>query len=166
MAANKKPRKKYRPKGQWASPMEYVKENLSILSEWDPDYVREIRLKDHSAMVAVQQGTATRKDMDFISATYNVVFALWKILELPDEAKGEMARTLYMANHAFTQACARANEIKRVVCNAEELRAFNDLIALNDNLLDVVTVKQWGDALLWAKNHAYKTKANKEGVPA
>lgn len=168
MATNKKPKKAYRPKGRWASPIEFVKENLSLLCEFDPSYVLQIKLKDHSAMVAVQQGTATKRDMDNISATFNIVFGLRKTLGLPDDVYKEFGRTLHNANVAFKAVCSRANEINRVVCKADELKAFNDLIELNDNLLDVVTVKQWGEALSFAKNHAINSKpnlVNAEGVP-
>lgn len=169
MAKNKKPRKAYKPKGRWLSPMAYVKESMSLLCEFDPDYVLKIKLKDHSAMTAVQQGTATKRDMDNISATFNLVFGMRRTLDLPDEADWEFGRTLHHANLAFKAVCSRANELGRVVCKADELQAFNDLIDLNDNLLDVVTVKQWGDALLFAKNHAKSTKpslVNADGVPA
>ena len=169
MAANKKPRKRYKPKDRWLNPLEFVKENLSLLAEFDPDYVLKIKLKDHSAMVAVQQGTATKRDMDNIAATYNLVFGMRRTLGLPDDVYKEFGRTLYHANLAFKPVCARANEIGRVVCKADELQAFIDLIELNDNLLDVVTVKQWGEALWYAKNHARSTQpsmVNAEGVPA
>ena len=169
MAANKKPRKQYKPKARWLNPMEYVKESMSLLCEFDPDYVLKIKLKDHSAMTAVQQGTATKRDMDNIAATYNLVFGMRRTLDLPDEAYWEFGRTLHHANLAFKAVCSRANEIGRVVCKADELQAFNDLIELNDNLLDVVTVKQWGEALQFAKNHAKSSKpslVNADGVPA
>lgn len=169
MAANKKPRKAYKPKDRWLNPLTYVKNNLSLLSEFDPDYVLKIKLKDHSAMTAVQQGTATKRDMDNISATFNLVFGMRKTLDLPEEADYEFGRTLYHANLAFKAVCSRANKMGRVVCKANELQAFNDLIELNDNLLDVVTVKQWGEALQFAKNHARSSKpslVNADGVPA
>ena len=169
MAANKKPRKRYKPKSIWLNPMDFVKENLALLAEFDPDYVLKIKLKDHSAMTAVQQGTATKRDMDNISATFNLVFGMRETLGLPEDAYWEFGRTLHHANLAFKAVCSRANEINRVVCKADELQAFNELIELNDNLLDVVTVKQWGEALQFAKNHAKSNKpslVNADGVPA
>ena len=166
MAGNKKPRKPYRPKDQWVSPMQFVKENLSLLCEFDPDYVLRIRLLDHSAMTAIQRGTATKRDMDNISATYNLIFGMWKTLPMPPEAEADFARVIYHANEAFRAVCARANETRRVVCRAEELQALNNLIDLNDNLLDVVTVKQWYTALQHAKSTAKATKLSGEGIPS
>lgn len=166
MATNKKPTKRYKPKDRWLSPMAYVKENLSLLCEFDPQYVIDLKIKDHSAMTAVIRGEATRKDMDIISATFNIVFGSWKTLNPPEPGATEFATVLAMANLAFRSTCTRANEIGRVVCKAEEIQAFNDLIDLHDNLLDVLTVKQWGEALAYAKNHAKKTKLIPKGIPA
>ena len=119
-------------------------------------------------MTAVQHGTATKRDMDNIAATFNIVFGLRKTLGLPDDVYKEFGAILHRANLAFKSSCGRANEIGRLVCKAEELQAFNDLVDLHDNLLDVVTVKQWGEALTFAKNHAKSVKpstVNADGVP-
>lgn len=168
MAKNRKPRKAYKPKAQWMSPLEFVRENLSLLCEFDPSYVLNIKIKDHSAMTAVQRGTATKRDMDNIAATYNIVFGLRRTLGLPESVYKEFGSILYHANLAFKTSCSRASDLGRVVCTADELQAFNNLVELNGELLDVVTVKQWGDALSYAKNHAKSTKpslVNAEGVP-
>ena len=166
MATNKKPRKKYRKKDTFANAIGYVSENLKPLVEFDPEYVTTMKLKDHSALTAVIQGTATRKDMDLISASYNVCYGMWKTLRPPEPANTEFARILYRANLAYRDICERANELKRVVTKSHEMQALNDLISLSDDLLDAVTTKQFGDALRYAKNNAYRTRVVKEGVPA
>jgi hypothetical protein len=53
---------------------------------------------------------------------------------------------------ALIDLCIRGNAGKSLVMKAEELQAMRDMMQLHDELLEVVTVRQFERALEYTKN--------------
>ena len=66
MAGNKKPRKQYRPKPV-LNPIVVVGENIRPVAS-HTGYLMDLQLGNSSAMAALLQGHATKRDMDRIIA--------------------------------------------------------------------------------------------------
>lgn len=143
MANNKKPRKQYKPKARMVNTHEYVFDNRKLLSEYDPGYITNIQIRAHSALTVLIQGKALPVDMDVIAASYNIVLGLCRVVALPEPAHSSFNRVLRNAVSAIKDLCERGKTLGRLTARANELTALNDLIALHDQVLNIVTVKQF-----------------------
>ena len=143
MANNKKPRKQYKPKAKMLNPHDYVLDNLKTLSEYDPGYITNIQIRAHSALTVLIQGKALPVDMDVLAASYNIVLGLCHVVALPEPAKSSFNRVLRGALNTIQALCDRGKTLGRITVRAEEITALNDLINLHDQILNVVTVKQF-----------------------
>lgn len=143
MANNKKPRKQYKPKARMVNPHDYVFDNRKTLSEYDPGYITNIQIRAHSAMTVLIQGKALPVDMDVIAASYNIALGLCRVIKHPDDAHIAFNRTLNKALAAFKELCIRGKSLGRITAKSTEITALNDLINLHDQLLNVVTVKEF-----------------------
>lgn len=164
MAANKKPAKKYRPRPKLVNPIEYVQESHAILAEIEPSYVLDIKLKDHSAMERLVKGEAQQPHLENLIATWRLVYGAWATLGVPMPAKAEHAVVLLCANVALCDLCQRHKETGKAICKAVEINALNELVALNDNLLDVMTKLQFEKALTYATKPILSTEPLKKAV--
>ncbi len=158
MAGNKKPRKAHRPRSRILNAAEYAAESLQPLVEFDPDYVRAIKVRDHSAMTSMTQGTATQHEVEQLIATYNLAYAIWHTMTVPKFIANEWQAILTQANDSLTALRARAAQLQRVVCRGCEIQALNNLLDLSDNLLDVLNVRQFEIALTYARARATAPK--------
>lgn len=147
MAGNKPPKKKYKAKPRILNIVDVVIDRNRLLSEYDPNYVQRIRLRDHSALTSLIQGVATPKEMNMLAASFNLALAMWKVLKTTREMDDWMFSTLARSGAAFNDLCIRGKENGRITVKSAEMQAMNDLIDLSDNLLDVVTVAQFEDAM-------------------
>ena len=154
MPANKKPKKKYRPKPVMLNTMEFVKESIKPLVEHD-SYVLDWKLKNNVAFAALLRAEATRKDLDTLVAARNIVEALVVTLKGVD-VDGTLARSAA----ALIDICARANAGKGTAMKAAEIQAMRDLMQFHDALLDAVTVKQFETALAYAKKELTNGRAS------
>ena len=152
MAKNKPPRKKYRPKDVWLNATQIAVDNGKLLREYDPPYVNRIKLRDHSALTSLIQGVATQKEMGMLGASFNLSLSIWKVLKIKGEAAQWMFETLARSGAAYSDLCKRGNELGRIVVKAPEMQAMNDLIELSDNLLEIVTVRQFEQAMKLAQS--------------
>lgn len=143
MANTKKPRKQYKPKHRMLNPHDYVLANRKTLVEYDPGYITDIQIRAHSAMTVLIQGKALPVDMDVLAATYNIVLGLCRVIKLEEPAHSSFNRVLRNALIAIRDLCERGKALKRITAKAHEISALNDLISLHDQLLNVVTVKQF-----------------------
>ena len=165
MATLKKPAKKHRPRrARLINPIDYVKESHTLLAESDPGYVLDIKLKDHSSMERLVKGEAQQLHLENLIATWRLVYGHWATLGVPMPAKAEQAVVLLCANAALCDLCQRHKETGRAVCKAVEINALNELIALNDNLLDVVTKQQFEKALTFAMKPVLRMDPLKKAV--
>ena len=165
MATNKKPAKKHRkPATRLVNPIDYVKESHTLLCESDPGYVLDIKLKDHSAMERLVKGEAQQMHLENLIATWRLVYGAWATLGVPMPAKAEQAVVLLCANVALCDLCQRHKATGKAICKAVEINALNELVALNDNLLDVVTKQQFEKLLARALKPVLSTEPLKRAV--
>ena len=145
MPGNSKPRKKYRPKKSLVDPVGYVTESLTPLPEQDT-YVRDLNLRTHSAMRSLVRGSATKDDMDAILSAHNITHALLVTQKLTD-----VDQVILKSEAALYALTDRAKVMGRYVLKALELQTLNDLIALHDDFMGVITVGHMETAIKFAK---------------
>jgi len=139
-------RSKYKPKPVLANPLGYVMESATPLIEHET-YVVDWQLKNNSAFEKLLKGIADKKDINTLVAARNITEGLMVTLKGAD-ADGTLARSAV----ALIDLCDRGNAGKSLVMKAEELQAMRDMMQLHDELLEVVTVRQFERALEYTKN--------------
>ncbi len=143
MAGNKKPKKAYKPKQRFQNPILYATENQMLLIEYDRNYVAEIKIRNHSAMTSLLMGNAVRQEIDTIAAAYNMVFGITHAMKLPVDTNQFYTALLERAALAFKDLCLRANKLGKPIAKAAEIGTLNTLIEALDDLLGVVSVRQF-----------------------
>ena len=144
MPANKKPRKKYKPKPK-LNTLIVVGENIRPVAS-HTSYLLDLRVKNSSAMAALLAGHATKKDMDMIIAMSNIVYAL---MESGGFGKG-YEEVATQGRMAIIGIAHRATKVGRFVPTGPEIKALNDLMELHDAQMDVITVKDMDRAIEFA----------------
>ena len=160
MPANKKPRKRYRPKPVMLNTIEYVQESVQPLAEhgtWLVDW----GLKNHGAFDALMKGQATKAHLDTLVAARNITEALVVTLDGADN-DGTLTRSAV----ALIEICDRANAGRGTAMKAPEIQAMRDLLALHDEILGVVSIKQFEVALAYAKKEIAAGRAARLKEPA
>lgn len=136
MGVSAKPRKKYRPRSRLQNPMQFALESLSPVRHLG-SYVTNWKLKVHSAMVALTQGTATKLDMDTLLAAHYLCGA-WIAMDLGTEYKP----VLICSHVALADLYLRGEKNQRYIVKALEMQAINDMLSLHDAYLETVTGEQ------------------------
>ena len=146
---------KYKPRPRLVDPVGFVVESVKPLAELD-DYVLKWKLKNHEAFAALMRGQAGKTDIDTLAAARNISEALMVLLDGSD-VDGTLARSAV----AIIDLCDRGNAGKALVMRAQEMQAMRDLMQLHDELLDVVTIRQFEDALAYAKKEIAAGRATR-----
>ena len=136
MGVSSKPRKKYRPRPRLQNPMRYVIGALSPVRNL-VSYVTDWKLKVHSSMVALTQGTATKLDMDTLLAAHYLCGA-WIAMDLGTEHKP----VLICSHVALADLYIRGEQDQRYIVKALEMQAINEMLSLHDAYLETVTGEQ------------------------
>jgi hypothetical protein len=139
-------RSKYKPKPVLQNPLGYVMESATPLIEHET-YVVDWQLRNNSAFEKLLKGIADKKDINTLVAARNITEGLMVTLKGAD-ADGTLARSAV----ALIDLCDRGNAGKSLVMKAQELQAMRDMMQLHDELLEVVTVRQFERALEYTKN--------------
>jgi hypothetical protein len=139
-------RSKYKPKPVLANPLGYVMESATPLIEHET-YVVDWQLRNNSAFEKLLKGLADKKDVNTLVAARNITEGLMVTLNGTD-TDGTLARSAV----ALIDLCDRGNAGKSLVMKAEEIQAMRDMMQLHDELLEVVTVRQFERALEYTKN--------------
>jgi hypothetical protein len=139
-------RSKYKPKPVLVNPLGYVMESATPLIEHET-YVVDWQLRSNSAFEKLLKGIADKKDINTLVAARNITEGLMVTLKGAD-ADGTLARSAV----ALIELCDRGNAGKSLVMKAQELQAMRDMMQLHDELLEVVTVRQFERALEYTKN--------------
>ena len=139
-------RSKYKPKPVLQNPLGYVMESATPLIEHET-YVVDWQLKNNSAFEKLLKGIADKKDINTLVAARNITEGLMVTLKGAD-ADGTLARSAV----ALIELCDRGNAGKSLVMKAQEIQAMRDMMQLHDELLEVVTVRQFERALEYTKN--------------
>jgi hypothetical protein len=161
MPANKKPRKKYKPKPILQDPVGFVTERITPVAKHD-SYLLDLKIRNSGAMAALMQGHATKRDMDTLIAMSNITEAL-HALGFGKEY-GEVAVD---GREAILKIVWRAVDKLRFVPTGPEIQALNTLMELHDAQMDVITVQDMEKALVYAKKQLRDKKATKlPPVPA
>ena len=159
MSANKKPRKKYRPKPVVRNPIAYVMESLKPIQQHD-SYWLDLQLKNSQSMSALFQGRAQKPDMDVLIAMHNVCEALWRM------GKGvEYGDVLIRGKAALLDVGRRGVTTGRFILKAPEMQALNDLMELHDAQMEISTVGDLEKALAIVNSMIRAKKAIPVNVP-
>jgi len=146
---------KYKPRPRLVDPVGFVVESVRPLAELD-DYVLKWKLRNHEAFAALMRGQASKDDIDTLAAARNIAEALLVVLD-GEDIDGTLARSAV----AIIDLCDRGNAGKALVMRSEEMQAMRDLMQLHDELLDVVTIRQFEDALAYAKKEIAAGRATR-----
>jgi hypothetical protein len=148
-------RSKYKPRPRLVDPVGFVVESVRPLVEHD-DYVLKWKLKNHEAFASLMRGQAGKTDIDTLAAARNIAEALLVVLD-GEDIDGTLTRSAV----AIIEMCDRGNAGKALVMRSEEMQAMRDLMQLHDELLDVVTIRQFEDALAYAKKEIAAGRATR-----
>lgn len=141
MAANKKPRKTYRPRGVILDTVNWVCGGFKpLVSIKDED--TKLRLKNHIALDAIATGKGTSADLGILIAASNMTVAL---------KCGGFGDEYHSIARAGADAIEALRDSKRLVCTGPELTAIKRMIELHDAQLDVVRINDLDAALKLAK---------------
>lgn len=127
-------RSNYRPRGVRLDTMAWVKSGLQCMGT-HPAAI-DLKIKNHSAMAAVAQGTATRADIDVMIAAVNVTEAL-ATQGLGSDWADEIRQAQDALLHMTRRGVQRGD---RFVCTGPELTALNLIIEIHDAQLERCTV--------------------------
>jgi len=155
MSANKKPRKKYRPKPILADPVGFVTERITPVSKHE-SYLLDLQLKNSAAMSALMRGTAFKRDMDILIAMSNIVEALCKLGFGKDYTDASVD-----GREAILRIVWRAVDKLRFTPTGPEIQALNRLMELHDAQMEIITVQDMERALVLAKQQLRDKKAIK-----
>jgi hypothetical protein len=145
-------RSKYRPKDTLVNPVAYVVEGLKPVKEHD-SYLMDMRIKNHGAMTALTQGQADEAQINFLIHMSNISEALCIM-----GFKQEYVELILEGSDALLQVGRRGVATRRFVLKAEEMNAINLLMQINDEQMDMITIRDMENAIELVN----KTLANKQ----
>jgi len=148
-------RSRYKPKPVLLDPLGFVVESAKPLKDHD-SYVLDWRLKNNLAFQALLRAEASVGDLNTLVAATNIVEALLVVCKLPDQ-DGTVARSAV----ALMDICDRANKGKGTATKAAEQQALRDMMVLHDELLENVTVRQFEEALAYARKEQKAGRASR-----
>jgi hypothetical protein len=147
-----KKRSKYRPNGVLINPLAYVLESLKPVKDHD-SYLMDMRIKNHGAMTALTQGQADEAQINFLIHMSNISEALCIM-----GFKQEYVELILEGSDALLQVGRRGVATRRFVLKAEEMNAINLLMQINDEQMDMITIRDMENAIELVN----KTLANKQ----
>lgn len=145
-------RSKYRPKPVLRNPLGYVLESMTPVAKHD-DHLINLKLKNHSSMVQLTQGLATKEDIDRLINSANMTEALYR-LGFGVEYKG----VITVGVEALLAVARRGAESGRFILRASEMSALNDLMELHDAQMEVITIKDMEKGIALVENEQRQKK--------
>lgn len=127
-----KKRSKYKPKGVFPDPLGFAVNSARRLAEAFPEYVTELKIKNHASMLALTRGEATKADMNNLIQMYNVMdgFRVTGVTGIEAD--------LNEAGMALTAIAERG----KYLGTGPEIKALNTLIDYHDELFEHITTRQ------------------------
>lgn len=153
MPSSAKPRKKYRPKPVLADPVGYVVEGVQPVASHG-SYLVDLLVTNHNAMEMLVKGVAKKKHMDVLIAMHNITEALYRM-----GFGRDYSDCVLRGKAALLDLCGRGAKTGRFVCRAAEIQALNDLMALADAQLEVITVADMQKAIALGKREIKAKRA-------
>lgn len=127
---------KYKPRPVILDTMAYVKEGMTPVKYHD-SYLIDLSLKNHAAMTALTQGTATVQEIDVLFHMINATEALYRLgfgRDFADLVKNGLSALEAVGN--------RGAETGRFILRAQEMSAINEVMEFHDEeQLERITVK-------------------------
>jgi hypothetical protein len=135
-------RSKYRPKPQYANPVDSVIERLTPVRDHGK-YLAELRIRNHAALHALVRGTATAGEIGDLVGICNVAEGLLKTQKLGAGHEDRVTDGIA----AMKTVCVRHRRDGRVTLYAAEIEALNALMELADAQLECITVDEMDKVL-------------------
>jgi hypothetical protein len=146
MAANKKPRKRYKPKPVYTNALDRAIESATPIGQAHSDYYTDMLIKNHGAMQALTQGRAAKRDMDLLIAMANIMEAFRRM-----DVCAPLGDEIAAGRRALIDISVRAVKHLRFVATGPEILALNTLMELHDELMPHITGLQLDRAIALAK---------------
>ena len=141
MAANKKPRKTYRPRGVILDTMGWVRGGFRPLTDIAGENAR-LRTRNHLALDSLIKGDAAPADVNLLISASNMCMAL---------KRGGFGDEHHEIAIAGADAVEALRNRERKICTGPELTAIKRMMELHDAQLDVVRINDIDAALKLAK---------------
>lgn len=123
---------KYRQKPVLLNPLAYSIEGARLLAQEHPQYVTELKIKNHAAMLALTRGEATKRDMDCLIQMYNIMDA-FRMLGI-----GGIEQEIHVTGRSISSIARR----QKFLATGPEITAINTLMDYHDELIEHITVRQ------------------------
>jgi hypothetical protein len=125
----------YRPRPKLINPVAYVIEGLKPVKEHD-SYLMDLKIKNHGAMTALTRGQADKDQINFLINMANAAEALCIM-----GFKQEYVELILDGSDALLEVGRRGSNTGSFILKAEEMSAINLLIQINDEQLELITVR-------------------------
>ena len=125
------------------NPIQYAAEDQILLIEHDRNYVTEIKFRNQCAIASLMANRATRHEINVISTAHNMVCGMASIMKLSKAADQQLNDLLERSSLAFKDVWLRASNLVNPTTEELELSTLNELTDTLDELLRVVSVRQF-----------------------
>lgn len=125
----------YRPRPKLVNPVAYVIEGLTPVKDHD-SYLIDLKIKNHGAMTALTRGQSDKDQIEFLINMSNTAEALCRM-----GFKQEYIELVRDGANALLEVGRRGAKTGSFVLKAEEMNALNLLLQINDEQMELVTVK-------------------------
>lgn len=133
---------KYKPLPYRYNPIGLLEDNMLLPVFENGKYLTTLKATNHAAMYSLVRGQAVKTDLDSLIAMNNCIEALWRMGLGRDYTKD-----MDDGCNALKTVARRFAKEGRVTLYAAEIEALNYFMSLHDEMLNVITVKQFTDAL-------------------
>lgn len=146
-------RSKYRRKGVLLNPVNYVLEGFAPMTS-HASQLLTLKLKNHEAMVMLFEGRAGPAQIGALVAMYNITEALLKM-----GFGTEYAHYVSTAQDTLINIVRRGYHENKFEPTQDEVTLLNQLMALHEAQMDIITVKELDIAIKTAHRELQSGRA-------
>lgn len=140
MPANKKPKKKYRPKPVLKDPVSFAVEGVQSASA-NPSVVSKLSLRMHDAYLRLREGKATGSEMDALITAHNIMQSL-KVMKYGEGVLEPYHHYTLEGKVALIGIGSRHDaKLGRFVATGPELMALKNMVEALDELLSIMSLQ-------------------------
>lgn len=139
MASNKKPKKKYKPKGVIRDPIAFV---IKGVKPAEPDAQLRAKIHLHQSMMSLTRGEGGKYEWQEVANSINVALALCEM-----GYGKEFVPDLVKAQGAMAMLRDRGKTTGRFVFKAEEMQAVNVGIDIHDQQIELAPIADFERAI-------------------
>lgn len=125
------------------NPIQYAAEDQILLIEHDRNYVTEIKFRSQCAIASLMANRATRHEINVIATAHKMVCGMASIMKFSKAADQQINDLLERSSLAFKDVWLRASNLVNPTTEELELSTLNELTDTLDELLRVVSVRQF-----------------------